>query len=42
MNILVTGEAGYGGSVLVHNLLEAGHKVTVIEKLMYEQVSFLD
>lgn len=39
MKILVTGGAGYLGSVLVGRLLEAGHHVTVLDNLMYEQKS---
>ncbi|HZL59494.1 MAG TPA: NAD-dependent epimerase/dehydratase family protein [Stellaceae bacterium] len=34
-NVLVTGGAGYVGSVLVPRLLEAGHAVTVLDLYMY-------
>lgn len=42
MKILVTGGAGYIGSVMVPQLLECGHHVTVIDNFMYEQTSLLD
>ncbi len=40
--ILITGGAGYIGSILVPELLRAGHEVTVIDSFMYNQGSLLD
>lgn len=40
--ILVTGGAGYIGSVLVPMLLQAGHAVTVLDNLQYRQTTLLD
>jgi nucleoside-diphosphate-sugar epimerase len=34
-NVLVTGGAGYVGSVLVPRLIEAGHRVTVLDLYLY-------
>lgn len=40
--VLITGGAGYIGSVLVPELLRAGHEVTVIDDFLYGQTSLLD
>lgn len=39
LRVLVTGGAGYLGSVLCETLLAAGHQVTVLDNLMYGQQS---
>lgn len=41
MNTLVTGGAGYKGSILTHKLLNLGLKVTVIDNFMYGYESLL-
>ena len=41
-DILITGGAGYIGSVLVPMLLEKGHNVTVLDSFLYRQASLLD
>ena len=42
MNILITGGAGYIGSVLTPALLAAGYEVTVLDSLLYSQNSLLE
>jgi nucleoside-diphosphate-sugar epimerase len=40
-SILVTGAAGYLGSVLTPRLLQAGYKVRALDSMMYKQTSLL-
>ena len=40
--VLITGGAGYIGSVLSKTLLDQGYVVTVLDRFMYEQNSLLD
>tara|TARA_R110000824_G_scaffold220018_3_gene407010 strand:- start:107 stop:1048 length:942 start_codon:yes stop_codon:yes gene_type:complete len=40
-NVLITGGAGYLGSVLAEVLLDNGYNVTVFDNLMYKQTSLL-
>jgi nucleoside-diphosphate-sugar epimerase len=39
MHVLVTGGAGYIGSILCERLLTAGHRVTALDNLMFGQAS---
>jgi nucleoside-diphosphate-sugar epimerase len=39
MRVLITGGAGYIGSVLAEHLLDAGHSVTVLDPLLYGEQS---
>lgn len=42
LKILITGGAGYIGSVLTRTLLDLGHQVTVLDSFLYNQASLLD
>ncbi|MCF7907775.1 MAG: SDR family oxidoreductase [Candidatus Omnitrophica bacterium] len=42
MKILVTGGAGYLGSIMVPRLLNSGHDVVVVDSFAYRQSSLLD
>jgi nucleoside-diphosphate-sugar epimerase len=42
MKILITGGAGYIGSILTPHLLSLGHEVTVLDSLIYGQAPLLD
>ena len=41
MKVLITGGAGYLGSVIVGKMLNAGHEVVVLDKLLFNQTSLL-
>ena len=39
LNILITGGAGYLGSIMVPELLADGHNITVLDNFMFNQAS---
>ena len=41
MKVLVTGGAGYLGSILCEHLLDVGHQVKVVDNLFYKQPGLL-
>jgi nucleoside-diphosphate-sugar epimerase len=41
MKVLITGGAGYLGSVLTERLLNSGYSVTILDNLMYNQTSLI-
>ena len=41
MKILITGGAGYLGSVITKRMLDEGHEVIVLDKLIFNQTSLL-
>jgi nucleoside-diphosphate-sugar epimerase len=41
-NVLVTGAAGYIGSILSTRLAQSGHRVMAVDNLMYKQTSLAD
>lgn len=42
MRVLITGGAGYLGSVMARRFLELGYEVIVVDNFMYRQQSLLD
>ncbi len=42
INVLITGGAGYLGSILVPTLLQNGYNVTVLDNFLYDQTSLLE